>query len=143
MEGLAPSYQFLLNIRLALENGVALRTALINETKSKSDEFHQEVRRWLAFEDQAQSMPLNQITPNAYRRCLFQILSQGLRGQPVHAALIEIEEEWDESCRDDVERHLQKLPILMLLPLLFLQFPAFLLLLLGPIIGDFLESLHI
>ena len=39
-----------------------------------------------------------------------------------------------EASKEDLESQLQKLPFITLIPLLFLQLPAFLILLLGPLV---------
>jgi hypothetical protein len=140
MEGLAPSQQFLFNVRLSLENGQSIRMAIQNELHIGSGSFFYELQRWFTAEQQGnKSDPY--VSTNIYRQSLFQTLSLGLSGHPIHQTLVDLESEWEAATKDDIERHLQRLPVLVLMPLLFLQFPAFMMLLLGPIFQELLARL--
>jgi hypothetical protein len=125
---------------MAIENGESLRTHIRRELRHPSH-FHRDLQRWfLSFEQMTTESNL-QWPQNIYRQSLFHVLGQGLKGQPIHAALQDLEREFEAAAKDDVERHLQLLPLKVLLPLLLLQFPAFLLILLGPILTDLLQRL--
>lgn len=75
------------------------------------------------------------------RRAVFQTIVDGDRGQPILARLRELTGEIEAQLELDLKTHVEALPMKMLLPLLLLLFPAFLLLLLGPITHHFLEVL--
>jgi hypothetical protein len=59
---------------------------------------------------------------------------------PILAHLIELENEVVRSCESELEEQIQKLPIKLMLPVLFLMFPAYLILLLGPILLSILSQ---
>ncbi|MEN0059151.1 MAG: hypothetical protein AAGB31_09985, partial [Bdellovibrio sp.] len=52
-----------------------------------------------------------------------------------------LEEEIIEACREEMAERLAQLPFILLVPLLLFQFPAFLLLLFGPLLNNFFHSL--
>lgn len=143
MDRLAPSYQFLIHVRFALENGLSVRMAIEKELELGHDEFHSEVRRWFVSHIQGQPLVPGQVTRNFYRQSLLQVLAQGLRGASIHSTLLDLETEWEKAVHDDIERHLQRLPVIVLMPLVFLQFPAFLTLLLGPLLADLMARLSV
>lgn len=139
MESLAPAHEFLLRVINGIENGKSVRQLIPTLILGKSD-FHLDLQRWWLFEQQGPSQTLF-VPANIYRQTLFQILKQGLNGSAIHAHLIDLETELSQACQDDIERHIRKLPVVMLVPLLFLQFPAFLLLLLGPWMQELVRAL--
>ena len=141
MDRLASSYEFLVQLRFALEGGMSVRGAIekvMMDVEHESD-FHREVRHWLTLHTQGQAQMGLRVTKNFYRQALLHVLEQGLRGGSIYSTMQELESEWEKTLHDDIERHLQKLPVLVLMPLVLLQFPAFLILLLGPILADVLE----
>ena len=56
--------------------------------------------------------------------------------------LKDLEKEIMEVCKEDLEKHLEKLPYICLIPLMLFQFPAFLLLLIGPLVLNLLHILQ-
>lgn len=75
------------------------------------------------------------------RRALFLIIQAGLQGKPIFDQLCRLEEETLYQIEIETEEFLATLPIHSMLPLTFLIFPAFMLLLLGPLIHDFFNML--
>lgn len=144
MEDLASSLNFVLEIRLKIESGNSLRNAIKEYLACSSRcPFHKEVTTWfVSLERGASSTEAMSEVKNPYRRVLFSTLSQGLKGEPVTQRLDELEKEMINVAHDDIERHLQRLPIIALMPLLLLQFPAFMMLLLGPLLMTFLEQVN-
>jgi hypothetical protein len=71
---------------------------------------------------------------NPVRRNLILLLEKGLLGEPILQNLTTFAEEVQEQSFAEIELFLAQLPFRMLLPLLFFLFPAFLLLLLGPLL---------
>ena len=77
-----------------------------------------------------------------HRRALLLLLEQGLQGQSILDKLIDLEREIEVACEIEVKEDLEILPLKLLFPLLVLQFPAFLLLLVGPLTQKFLNALR-
>lgn len=76
-----------------------------------------------------------------YRRSLLQILERGLRGEAVYSVLLQLETELVEACQEEISNKVARLPFILLIPLLLFQFPAFLMLLFGPLLQNFFHSL--
>lgn len=141
MEFLAPSYRLLLQIRYRMGSGVAVHEALRQSLPCEDGEFERALRRWWqARERGARPRPRDHFLP-PLQRVFVETLERGMNGEPILERLGEIEEEMRTNMQDTVERHLQRLPVILLLPLTFLVFPAFLLQLLGPLLSEVLRSL--
>ena len=143
MEGLAPPLRCLLEVKLDLSSGESLKTSLLRYLKQHSDEFSCLVQLWLFYYEQGKSFTkeLEKIK-SPYRRVLIEVFELGLEGQPILKRLEELKEEMMEACRVEIDFYLNRLPFLSLFPLFFLQLPAFLLLMLGPLVIELVHSLE-
>lgn len=140
MEDVAPLLKLIWAVKKELEQGRSLKNSLqavfemgieskdlahflieLNQP-SISDEFYRGLRSQI-------------------RKSLFRLFAKGSRGEPISEQLEELEKEVICLCEEQLDHHLQKLPYLMVFPVFVLQVPAFLLLLFGPILNSFLESL--
>jgi hypothetical protein len=145
VEGLAPVLRCLIEIQSALQNGEPVRAGLqkfIQSTPGR-DEVGEGFRRLLFAWDQGgdwRAVILRMATP--YRRALGEIVVSGLRGQPVLLHLEELRGEIEKACEIEIKRRLELLPMKMLVPLLLFQFPAFLLLLFGPLLGRLILEMN-
>ena len=133
---------------MALESGEALLPTL----KRLSAEMPSSVRRPLlkliyASESQGVRAPLDCELSGELKsdlgRAVFSLITHGLRGEPVVSRLKELEDEIIRASMDAVDLFVQTLPIKALLPVFFLQFPAFLLILLGPILNAFIKEMQL
>jgi hypothetical protein len=138
VENLAPSLILLWDVKRALEcghsagKGVKCFLARANDEAS-DDVFHFQTRTWwnslsnpnIQFERQ-------RIAP--HRRMLLELIEAGLRGQPISAALKNIEAELILSCEDEIAAHVARLPLILLFPLLGLVFPSMLMLFILPVL---------
>lgn len=142
MESLAPPLEFCLELRRQIESGESARAAIKRICIDNSSPFLREVSDWVLAIDRG--LPREQILrrqTSPYRREFLMTLAMAFEGEPIVGRLEELENEMVSACQDELERHLQKLPVLALVPLLFFQFPAFLLLLLGPIYLNLLQKI--
>jgi hypothetical protein len=142
MEGLAPTLRCALEVRFALENGESVRAGIIRAVSGYGDPFSQAVQRWLFALDQGQNSPLETAKLTAYQRNLVALLGHGLRGNSIRPQLLDLESEIEQACRDQIDNFIRMLPFKMAIPVLLLQFPAFLLLLLGPLIAELAKGLQ-
>ncbi len=135
MENLAPSLILLWDVRRSLEKGQALSTGIKTFLARK---------RTSLFADQVESWWLAQTNPqisfdkqkiSMTRKYLLEILEQGLLGQAVLENLKSYESELILSCEDEIQKHIAKLPLLMMIPLMGFIFPALMLLLVGPLLN--------
>lgn len=142
MEDISPSLELLLEVRAALDEGLSVRTGILHFLKGHHGSFKEVVSSWLIKLDQGQETLTLIEQCHPCRRALLTLLEKGLRGIPVQPHLIELEKEIILSCEAELDDQIQKLPIKMMLPVLFLLFPAYLILLLGPVLLNILSQLQ-
>lgn len=144
VEGLAPSLKCLIEIQSSLQNGETVRAGALRFIAGARarDEVAQELRRFLFAWDQGQDWrTIVAGVSSPQRRALFELISSGLAGQAVLPQLEELRDEMIRACDIEMKRFIDMLPIKMLVPLLLFQFPAFLLLLFGPLLSKFVQEL--
>jgi hypothetical protein len=141
MEPLADPYRCLIEIRCAMENGIGLRTAIRGFIQQDRSEFAAQLAAWFVRVEQGNVRHVpDTLKKNGHRMALLSVLSAGLTGEAIFDRLIELENEMHQASLDEIEEKLRTLPLKSLLPLLLLQFPAFLLLLFGPILLQLRDS---
>ncbi|UXR65834.1 hypothetical protein EZJ49_06175 [Bdellovibrio bacteriovorus] len=142
MEGVAPPLKLLLDVKRAVERGQSVRQGVLTYLKNEKDDLAPVVAQWLALLQQGQDTKacLMQLS-SLYRRSLLQILERGLRGEAVYNVLLQLEIELVEACQEEISNKVARLPFILLIPLLLFQFPAFLMLLFGPLLQNFFHSL--
>ena len=140
MVSIAPPLQAVLHLRLHLESGLSVSQSIKTYVKRFPEEdFAKNLGQWLFFEETDRDYSLDSFS--CYRKNLIEILKRGLRGEPILEILLEFEKEAVDICKNDLEKHLQKLPFISLFPLMVFQFPAFLLLFIGPLVLELISSL--
>ena len=143
MEGLNPCLNLLLCCRRSIEQGRPLSLAIKTFIQNESDPFCAQVIKWSAFFEQGQKTDaiLSQIR-SPYRRQLLEVLERGLNREPIGHILTLLEVEIHEACEEEIQKKLTDLPYQVMIPLLLFQFPAFLLLLLGPFLYQLIENMN-
>lgn len=146
MEGLAPSLQLAIEMHSSLANGESIRSGIVRFAQDSSSnanrEFARTVRRFLIAWDQSQDWrSISRQVESPYRRALLELAAHGLGGQSIQSALIELQREIEVACDEEIKVHIDMLPLKMLLPLLLLQFPAFMMVLFGPLLSRFIEEM--
>lgn len=144
MEGLAPPLKCLIEIQTALQNGETVQKGVLRYLQSAAltEPFAMQLRAFLFAWEQGQDWRgLITKARSSQRRILLEVIGNGLAGQPILAHLEELKGEIVDACDSDIRRHLELLPIYLLAPLLLFQFPAFLLLLFGPLLSKLLQEL--
>ena len=141
MESVAPPLELVMALKSSLESGDSLRVGLVQYLRRSKSLFAEDVARWLVTFDRGGDIEgiLSEIQ-SPYRRAILRICGQGLRGQSVLPSLKEIEEELKDATERELQSFISMLPIKLLLPLLLFQFPAYMILLLGPLLRRFLGS---
>ena len=79
---------------------------------------------------------------SVFRRVLFDLLSEGLRGVAISEKLKELENLVTQECRRNLDEACLVLPYKGLAPLMLFMFPALILLILGPVMKEFMEVLN-
>lgn len=144
MEGIAPPLKCLIEIQTAMLNGEPVRVG-VNRYLSiagPDDEYAMALRRFLFIWDQGgEWKSLVAHIESSHRRALTELIAIGLSGQSIMPHLDELKEEIRSACEIQIRHELEMLPLRMLFPLLIFQFPAFLLLLFGPLLAQVLREL--
>ena len=143
MEDLAPPLKFVLALRVGLESGNSVSSTIQRYTKAHRDDFSQALERMLFDRNRGIENPdwINSM-PRVYRRAIVRLIIRGLHGQPILTEVAAVEAELVAACDIDSESTLQRLPVITLILLLLIQFPAFLILLIGPLLGQLIKGLQ-
>ena len=142
MEDLAPPLDLLLQVKRSIEKGQTVRQGILSYLKRSNDDFTPVVTQWMALLQQGQEPAKSLVhLSSMHRKALLQLLERALRGDPVYQMLQQLEEEIISACHAEIDDKVARLPFILLIPLLLLQFPAFLMLLFGPLLQNFFHSL--
>lgn len=142
MEGLAPPLELLLSVKRSIESGQPPKNGIHYYLRRHQGDFPVFVTQWLGLLQQGKStQDLLRELKSQHRQVLLQLLERGLRGEAIYNMICNLEEEILESCHEELANKLAQLPFQLLIPLLLFQFPAFLVLLFGPLLKNFFHSL--
>ncbi len=141
METLGQTLKCLLVVRLGMECGESIRSTMGQFVLKNTTPYSILVREWLFYMDQKKDSKQLLCQLSAYERAFFEIVEAGINGQRVHERLVLFEAELLEKCRFEMEKEIDLLPFKLMIPLFLFQFPAYLILLLGPLLNNFLENL--
>lgn len=145
MENIAPPLELIIEIRFGLEKGQALKRTLqiyIDENVIHRDgqKWRSCLRKWLVAIESGQSTTPIKRSLNPVRQQIVDVLEMGLRGESIYPQICALEEELFDAAKLEIEEHAVVLSMKALIPLLLFQFPAFLMLLLGPFVAQFLST---
>jgi hypothetical protein len=143
MENLAPPLSVVLQLQLEMENGHSFRESLRQMLRSHDEnDFMKTIREWSVRKSHNQStLLLVKSLTSPYRRTLLDLFERGWEGEPILEPLQSIEEEIRIAAQAELDQFIATLPFRAMIPLLLLQFPAYMLLLLGPILSDLSRQL--
>lgn len=134
MDALAPPLRALLFIKLKIQSGLSIRESIREYTQENIHcSFAKDLAVWFFQIEAGQEVSLKPFS-RPFRKMLIETFTRGLQGDSILKSLEALEEDMIEASQADMERQLQKLPLLTMIPLLFLQLPAFLILVFGPLI---------
>ena len=137
MENITPTLILVWDVKRSLEKGqsVAMGIRVFMDRNIRHD-FSFFVKKWfLNFQSEKEVMNSQHL--NATRRHLLSLLEYGLRGQTILEALKSYETELIISCEDEIQNHVARLPLMLLVPLMGLIFPALMMLLIWPALKMF------
>ena len=139
---IAPPLKAVLEIKLEIENGSSIAESIrIFYKKNPGDFFAKELQVWLSKKEAGQNWS-SKTFAKIYRKTLLDLLDRGLKGEPILERLQSLEEDLCLAAKEDLQKHLQKLPFISLIPLMIFEFPAFLLLLIGPLVLNLVSLLQ-
>lgn len=140
MEDLAPPYHFILELIYELESGGVVRAAVKKYLEVHNNSFCLFLKQWLRKQQLGEAALRGPSSMSSYQKAIWDLLELSQQGASLMAPLYELEKELRFVCEEQLEQHLALLPYKLMIPLLFFQFPALLLLLIGPLIGQLLSE---
>jgi|GEM_PF-1589283 len=138
MENLSPTWIVLSRIKFKILSGHSIRTALLESSRSLNNDFERNLYLWA--QKHPSPFPKMQRLTSSQQSLIF-LLDEGLNGKPIYESLQALEEDVHASLLAEIQEHIDKLPFLSLIPMLFFVGPAFFLLLLGPLLASLLKGL--
>lgn len=137
MENVTPTLILLWDVKRALEKGLSVSNGIHCFVKREvKHEFATFVRSWItSLQTDKESLSTKHLNPT--RRHLLSLLEHGLKGQAILEALRAYETELIMSCEDEIQSHIAKLPLVLLIPLMGLIFPSLMMLLVFPALRMF------
>ncbi len=132
MENITPSLLLLWDVKRSLEKGQSVSHGIRNfNDRNLAHEFCFFVKKWF-LHYQTEKTALNSLHLNPTRRYLLSLIEYGLAGQSILEALKSYELELIMSCEDEIQSHVAKLPLSLLIPLMGFIFPSLMMLLVWP-----------
>lgn len=143
METIAPPLYVVLHLQLEMANGYSFRESLRRLLSfNDHDDFVALLREWSVRKSHNQSTQmLARRLSSPYRRALLDLFERGWIGEPILEPLQSLEAEIRTACESELDQFISTLPFRAMIPLLLLQFPAYLLLLLGPMLTELTHQL--
>lgn len=138
MENLAEPLVLLIFVKRSLERGESVRSGLEqflqNSPVNSLSDWRPEVQNWLSRRDLRLSNDSLYKNMGLYRRILLETLDRGLEGQSLLPTLVTLQDEMVDICETQIHHHTQTLPFKLMIPLFVFILPAFLILLIGPLL---------
>ncbi len=132
MENITPTLVLLWDVKRSLEKGHSVSNGIkAFLTRGLQNDLSHFVNRWFQ-QLQSHNEQLSTRDLRASRRHLLALLEMGLKGQSILEALKAYEQEIILSCDDEIQSHIAKLPLLLMIPLMGLIFPALMMLIIVP-----------
>jgi type II secretory pathway component PulF len=140
MKSLIPTQiRVLQEIIYLLESGKSVRESiLILIDQFDRDQFIDVMQLWMKQKEVGlNDVNISGLTSSSINRKIFSLLDRGLNGESILRYLKTLELESREQVQIERDKSLAKLPIKLLVPLILLIFPAYLIVLLVPILSEF------
>lgn len=131
--------EILMAVRLEMHMGRPLLPALEQVLKVRQDSYSRALKNWINRRLAGQSIyqafeALEDLGSTPGRRSLVLAFEKGLQGAPLDDVLGDLEREYFFLAEHGFEKHLQLLPLKLLVPLMTLIFPGVFLLVAGPLL---------
>lgn len=131
--------QVLQGVRLKMQSGKSVSSSIDGALMKAGEPFSKALKIWKARIDLGQESSfvlkvLPDLQSTAGRRAFLIILERGLKGSPIDDNLSELEKELYLLAEHSYDKHLQVLPLKMMMPLILLILPGVMLLLIAPLL---------
>lgn len=140
MDSISPAQKLLYDFLLQIESGKSCLRAFKLAMSSAKGVVQAECRELLFQYESGKAFLVRSKTPEL-RKVIYEIIFQGLQGVPVQQRIESVIEDVEQSANADIDRFIARVPIYSLVIVLFFYFPAFMLLIMGPIVQELLNSL--
>ncbi len=141
MENLNPTLRLIMSLREGLEKGESPRQSLQNFIQTETGPLAENLKLWwIQLETRSAEPPCFQLTRS--QKATVNLIQRSFQGESIGAGLALLQQEVTEKCENQIEAYVQGLPLRSLLPLIFLIFPAYLLILLGPLVEELIHSIN-
>ena len=134
MEGIAPSLSLAIDLKYGLLQGLSCKESLRRYCDRQKNHFAKYLELWLISRDHSQKRDSNQLKTDS-QRALLTLIDHGLKGTPIYDELNLFIEMTLEASLKQIDSEHRIMPYKALVPLLFFQFPAILILVFGPLIA--------
>lgn len=136
MERLTPPLLIILReLRWKMTGGSSFRTSILNITENSNSALGRRVHELIILRQQRGSLDFVPFS-NPHQRAFWDLAVRSLDGHPILEPLANLESDVEAAALHDLDVHLTTLPFKALVPLLFCQFPAFVILLLWPLLRE-------
>ena len=98
------------------------------------------LRHWLRLQEFGELVIAEPTFKSIYQKAIWDLLMLSQQGVSLIVPVRELELELRFVCEEQLEQHLATLPYKLMIPLLFLQFPALMVILLGPLLAQLLTE---
>jgi hypothetical protein len=143
MEDLTPPVLFAVrDVHWRISSGKSMREALRFYFETSSSRFSHQLREWWALKNQGRAQDVRSLSfQSYYQKTFVHLIERGCDGQPTLEPLRALEDEIEKAAAAELEHFISVLPFKVLIPMLVFQFPAYLMLLLGPVLRDLSQQL--
>ena len=143
MESLAPPMVLLMICKTQIERGQTIKSGIREFLNQNKGPFSFQVAGWLyKIENGQPTLEIIEQIESIHRRKLLEVLERGISREPIYGLLQEMEAEITDACEENIQNELTDLPYKLMIPILFFMFPAFMALLLGPLLAQLLDSMN-
>jgi len=146
VEFLEPRFSFVIWLEFRLGAGVSVRNAMheyvnMETSNRQAKRFRAALKRWVEGRQDEELARILSLNRSVMTLTLLETLQRGLAGEPIRETIGGLKEEMEFATRMAIENHLQRLPVLVLGPLMLLIFPAIMIVMIGPIVLRLLEEM--
>lgn len=143
MVDINPVLKIISAIKMGLKSNNSLRSTLRDYFESqKRTSFEIDLEKYLLDVELGSTREVSELGWNEYRSSLVSLLLRGLNGEPIWDALLELESEVHNAVITELEEFNGSLPVKLIIPMILVIFPALVILTVGPLILELLESLQ-
>lgn len=128
-------------IKWRLASGRSMRESMRLYLQGSPNHFARRLGEWWVLKNQNLNPAAEPRFQTALQKAFLHLIERGCEGQPTLEHLQALEAEIESAAQLELEKHVSELPFKVLIPLLFFQFPAYLVLLLGPLLRELSRQL--